>query len=127
MLSGASVDRRSARPARSAIEGAIGDASLFHATMHRIALRGDNDMKRLMITLAATTLFASAAFAEEQAATEEQAAAPAEAAAVSDAEMYPNGKGADYTKPNWGVENIIDQIDGNHSLGPKKPDDYGYN
>lgn len=87
-------------------------------------------MKRLMITLAATTLFASAAFAEEQAATEEQAAAPAEtteAAAITDAQMYPRGKGTTYTKPNWGVENIIDQIGGDHSLGPKKPSDYGYN
>ncbi|AGA92094.1 hypothetical protein Thimo_3428 [Thioflavicoccus mobilis 8321] len=88
-------------------------------------------MKRLMITLAATSLFASAAFAQEAAApAEDQAAAPAEATdakAISDAEMYPNGKGTTYTKPNWGVENIIDQIGGDHSLGPKEPDDYGYN
>jgi hypothetical protein len=97
-------------------------------------------MKRLMIAIAATTLFASAAMAEEGAAVEEQAAAQAgsETAAAAEGsanlvtvpegvdpeEFWPDRNDPDKYKESikWGVTPVLDQIDADHSLGLKQHD-----
>jgi len=91
-------------------------------------------MKRLFFTMAAMLFAASVANAqtmdissEEDAAVPSQSEVPrqsAEELAPDTSDFYPEDTNPDkYKEPvKWGVNPLIKQIDGDHSLGLKQPD-----